>query len=151
MSDDREAQIRRIKMLEALRTADREKFDSEFNRPSQREKHETAYTEILNAYSTNIVKTLSKKRFYKTLIFWLSFVLLASISVGMFVLLAILIVTDHIQDILDWCSIIVPAVVSFLTIFIVIPRVITEYLFNAEEEKYMSEIIKNIQNYDKPT
>lgn len=150
MSDSPEAHIRAAQILAALKASDREKLDADFNRPSSREQHEKAYTEILNAYSANIVKTLSKKRIYKTLIFWLSFVLLSGISVGMFVLLIVLIITDRIRGVLDWCSIIAPAVVSFLTVFIVIPRVITEYLFNAEEEKYMSEIIKNIQNYDKP-
>lgn len=72
---------------------------------------------------------------------------------GVFVLfvglLFVLLWKKPLTGVAEWCSIAVPALVSFLTIFFVIPKVITEYLFNSEEEKYMSEIIKNIQNYDK--
>lgn len=64
-------------------------------------------------------------------------------------LLILLILKKPLTGIAEWCSIVVPALAAFLTVFLVIPKVVTEYLFNAEEEKYMSEIIRNIQNYDK--
>lgn len=123
--------------------------DKQFNTPSPKAEHETAYTKILDAYAKNIEKTLEKKRCYKSLIFWLSFGLLIGVFILLVVLLVILLWKKPFSGITEWCSIVIPALVSFLTVFFVIPKVITEYLFNSEEEKYMSEIIKNIQNYDK--
>lgn len=123
--------------------------DKQFNTSSPKSKHETAYTQILDAYAQNIEQTLKKKRLFKTLIFWLAFALLAGVFILLISLLIILIWKKPLAGIAEWCSIVIPALVSFLTVFFVIPKVITEYLFNSEEEKYMSEIIKNIQNYDK--
>lgn len=123
--------------------------DKQFNTSSPKSKHETAYTQILDAYAQNIEQTLKKKRLFKTLIFWLAFALLAGVFILLIGLLIILIWKKPLAGIAEWCSIVIPALVSFLTVFFVIPKVITEYLFNSEEEKYMSEIIKNIQNYDK--
>lgn len=123
--------------------------DKEFNAPSPKDKHETAYTTILDAYAANIVQTLDKKRTFKTQVFWLAFGLLVVAFLLLVGLLAVLICCKPFAGIAEWCSVMIPAMVSFVTVFIVIPQVITEYLFNSEEEKYMSEIIKNIQNYDK--
>ncbi len=37
---------------------------------------------------------------------------------------------------------------TYITAIIVIPKHITEYLFNSDEEKYMSEVMKIIVEYD---
>lgn len=136
-------------VLAELSGDERVESDKQFNAPSPKAKHETAYTQILDAYAENIEKTLKKKRCYKSMIFWLAFILLAGVFVLLVGLLIVLIWKKPFTGIAEWCSIVLPALVSFLTVFFVIPKVITEYLFNSEEEKYMSEIIKNIQNYDK--
>lgn len=125
------------------------KSDKQFNAPSPKDKHETAYTKILDAYADNIVQTLNKKSLFKTCVFWLTFALLAGGFLLLVGLLVILILCKPFTGIAEWCTVVIPALVSFVTVFIVIPKVITEYLFNLEEEKYMSEIIKSIQNYDK--
>lgn len=39
--------------------------------------------------------------------------------------------------------------VSFASVFIVLPKIIAEYLFNTSDEKNMVDIIKNMQEYDK--
>lgn len=137
------------KALAALSDTGIVESDTEFNAPSPKDKHETSYTEILDAYAENIRETLKKKRLYKTFTFWLSFSLLTGVFVLFVVLLILLILKKPLTGIAEWCSIVVPALAAFLTVFLVIPKVVTEYLFNAEEEKYMSEIIRNIQNYDK--
>lgn len=114
--------------------------------------HEKCYTDILRAYSENLEKTLVRKLFYKKCIFWLSFALLIIFPI---LILAVIIIIAGFQyygcyiNMAEWCSIIIPALISFLTVFIVIPKVITQYLFNSNEEKYMSDIIKHIQDYDK--
>lgn len=122
--------------------------DSEFNTPTPKDDHDNAYTAILAAYADNLRKTMQSKRTFKRWFFWTSCFLL----VGVFLLLVCVIwlaAKKPAADILEWCSAVLPALGSFLTVFIVIPKIIAEYLFNLEEEKYMSEIIKNIQDYDK--
>lgn len=43
----------------------------------------------------------------------------------------------------------VTASATLVSTLLIIPTKITEFLFNRDEEKNMSEIIKNIQDYDK--
>ena len=43
----------------------------------------------------------------------------------------------------------ISAVISFISAIIVIPTKIVEYLFNPKETEQISEVIKNIQTYDK--
>lgn len=92
---------------------------------------------------------LIKPAVQHTMVFWLAFILLAAVFVLLVGLLIVLIWKKPFTSIAEWCSIVLPALVSFHTVFFVIPKVITEYLLNSEEEKYMSEIIKTIQNYDR--
>ena len=120
---------------------------------SDKEQHEASYTEILKAYTKSIQKTLCWKFWFKVAMFFLSYALLIAVSVWLFFALKGSVASkEAVEAVFDWKEWLVsigPVVVSFLTVFIVIPKVITEYLFNSEEEKYMSEIIKNIQDYDK--
>lgn len=119
------------------------KTDEGFNK--NRQEHEASYTTILSAYSTDLEDTLTKKRQYKSVVFWLSFALLCLFPL---LLIVVLFFSNRYEDLYKACLAIIPTLISFLTVFIVIPKVITEYLFNSEEEKYMSDIIKNIQDYD---
>lgn len=125
------------------------KSDARFNKETAKAKHESAYTTILDAYAENIEKTLKTKRLFKAMVFWLAFALLALVFLLLVGLLIWSVWKKPFTGLKEWCTVIIPALVSFLTVFFVIPKIITEYLFNSEEEKYMSEIIKNIQNYDK--
>ena len=43
---------------------------------------------------------------------------------------------------------IIPSLVSLLTSFIVIPKIVAKYLFNRSEEDNMTQVIKNLQSYD---
>ena len=119
--------------------------DDEFNAEKNVSRHEKRYTDILDAYTDSLQETLKRKLKYKTWIFWLSFVLLCAFPIGFVILVS----TKRFDSISEWCAVIVPVLISFLTVFIVIPQVITQYLFNAEEEKYMSDVIKHIQDYDR--
>lgn len=40
------------------------------------------------------------------------------------------------------------SLVSFITVFIVLPKIMTQYLFDKEEEKNMYNLVKQIQEYD---
>ena len=125
-----------------------ESSDDEFNK--NREAHEGSYTEILKAYETDIKNTLTKKSVYKPAIFWLSFIILVSACLLVLGLTITLIIMACIKnDLALWVTTVTEVLLAFLATFIVIPQVITNYLFNTEEEKYMSEIIKSIQTYDR--
>ena len=128
---------------------DKVKSDNQFNKPTPKDDHEQAYTKILDAYADNIHRTLKTKRLFKAMVFWLAFALLALVFILLVFLLVWSIWKKPFTGVKEWCTVIIPALVSFLTVFFVIPKIITKYLFNSEEEKYMSEIIKNIQSYDK--
>lgn len=52
------------------------------------------------------------------------------------------------ESILGIFTILLPALSSLIVAFLKIPEIIAQYLFNIEEESYMSSIIKNIQDYD---
>lgn len=123
--------------------------DAEFNRQLNIVNHEECYTDILKSYSKTLQTTLEKKLCYKKLIFWLSFMLLCIFPIIIVVIICLYLWDGYYDNIAGWCSVIIPALISFLIVFIVIPQVITQYLFNADEEKYMSDIIKHIQDYDK--
>ncbi len=134
-------------LTRSLTEAEPEKSDDAFNKENNKSEHELTYTEILGAYSRNIKETLEQKRTYKKAIFWLSFVLLCLFTLAIIALIVFSFLSQ--STLVERISLIVPGLVSFLTVFIVIPHVITQYLFNADEEKYMSDIIKHIQDYDK--
>lgn len=123
--------------------------DNRFNKPTPKEQHEAAYTDILEAYSENVKETIRAKRRYKNIVFWVSMGLLCLTFISLIIIIIVFASNKQQPKVVEWCSVLIPALVSFLTVFIVIPKVITRYLFNSEEEKYMSEIIKSVQNYDK--
>lgn len=127
--------------LGQLNDKDKINSDADFN---AKQKHEEDYTNILHAYTENLKDSLNIKSRYKKKIFWFSFCTL----VGSVILVPLTILFTPKDDWFTYLSVLLPILTSFLTVFIVIPKIITEYLFNTDEEKYMSEIIKHIQNYD---
>lgn len=54
-----------------------------------------------------------------------------------------------IEAILGILTIVLPVISSLIVAFIEIPKIIAQYLFNIEEERYVNSIIKNIQDYDR--
>lgn len=122
--------------------------DDVFN--ESRTAHEGSYTKILKAYEDSIQNTLEKKSNYKPKVFWLSFfILVSSYCLVLLLSIALIVAACITGSLFLWSITIIEVLSSFVSTFIVIPKVITSYLFNTEEEKYMSEIIKSIQDYDK--
>ena len=108
-------------------------------------KHGELYTQLLDIYVSDIKVTLRSKRklkeeFYDICVFLLIF------TCTVFCLVVLLMILGLVPS--DSVAISVGVIVSFLTVFIVIPHTITTYLFNTEEEKYMAEIIKSVQDHD---
>ena len=108
-------------------------------------KHGELYTQLLDIYVSDIKVTLRSKRklkeeFYDICVFLLIF------TCTVFCLVVLLMILGLVPS--DSVAIPVGIIVSFLTVFIVIPHTITTYLFNTEVEKYMAEIIKSVQDHD---
>lgn len=124
-----------------------ELFDSDLlsNDKENMIQHETLYTDLLRVYVASTRDILAKKQrlkedFYRVCMFILTFTC-AVFFIVIFLMLTGIIPPDHV-------SVLIGVFVSFLTVFIIIPHTIAAYLFNNEEEKYMADIIKSIQEHD---
>ena len=100
------------------------------------------YGRILSSYENHIAKTLKFKRTYKHFVFWIS------LSILVITFIAFFCVSLFAREVFDSLRFTVSSLISLVTIFIVIPQIISRYLFNKDEEKYMCEIVKNIQKHD---
>jgi hypothetical protein len=100
------------------------------------------YSEILDAYKTNLTKTLKTKRTYKHFVFWVSLSILFLSFVATCIFLYIM------RNDLKHFAVAFSTLGSLATIYLTIPKIISNYLFNKDEEKYMCEIVKNIQKHD---
>lgn len=99
---------------------------------------EEFYSSIVQNYSNNLEKSLEFKNKGKSCFFIFSCTVLF-----------LSMVTYCITLIRNYDALaIISASISFITALIDIPIIIAKYLFNTDEEKYMSEIISSIQTYD---
>lgn len=96
------------------------------------------YTQILDNYSKYLEETLNKNKVNKKYLINLMIIVLVLI-IGAFIIISF--IGNHLA--------IISAFISLVSAIIVIPTKIVEYLFNPQETQQISEIIKNIQNYDK--
>lgn len=103
-----------------------------------------SYNLILDHYEKYIQKTMDVKTFNKKVMFWVSIGILVASVLGTFGFL----IFNKTESISMLLTTVVPLVVSFLTVFIIIPRLITEYLFNKDEEKYMTELLSKMLEHD---
>ena len=104
------------------------------NRKDEKELDERnkVYTKILNNYSKYLEETLNENRIKK------KYVIYSMIAIF------VCIIAFRNEPLAT-----ISAVISFISAIIVIPTKIVEYLFNPKETEQISEIIKNIQTYDK--
>lgn len=119
-------------------------------------KHQKKYTKLLSVFvnTTRInlyIKILLKVLFFVVTIgIWLCMIKLFSIS-SKDVLNIIETTNDdekYIKTTIDLLATFIPSLVSLITSFIVIPKIIAEYLFNVKEENSMVSIITSLQSYD---
>ena len=113
--------------------------------------HNDKFTKLLESYTDFVSTTLNKKIKMKSCFFWLSYIVLIVVVLITIASLFVVIISagrDNFE-IQDYILPIVTAIVTFLTSFIVIPKIIAEYLFNSNEESVMKDIVNSIQEYDK--
>lgn len=114
-------------------------------------RHICDYDNILRNYATHVDKTLKHKRIMKAIFFGLSvFTMFACIIIiGVCVIYLLSNICNQNFDILDYLAPSITAITSFLTVYIIIPKIIAKYLFNSKEDEVMKNIIASIQEYDK--
>ncbi len=113
--------------------------------------HNAQFTALLEAYVKAFEKNSTKKIENKQEVFKIAKFLLLSIPISTIFLLFItlfLLISDKV-DVLEILPGLTAALISLIGTFVVIPKMIIKYLFNKEEEKYLAEIIGEIQEYDK--
>ena len=109
--------------------------------------HNQCFSQLLKAYVKNADKNLTTKLSLKITFFYICIVILILITFSTVLISIFALFNDFEKSTLF--SILLTNSISFLTSFIVLPKIIAKYLFNTEEEKNMSDIIKSIQEYDK--
>lgn len=117
------------------------------------ESHNESYTNILKAYSDSLKANLKFKNCCKNLFFYLCIAVMGIICIALVsILFIITYMTFKYQHLSFQISNIIAIVTAiggaFISSFIIIPKIITEYLFNLKEEENMMNIIQNIQKHD---
>ncbi len=114
-------------------------------------KHSGEYDKLLSAYTSHIEKTLNSKRNMKLWFYVISIIVMFLSTVILIICVIYTISSIHNSSLgfLDYIPSCVTALSSFLTVYIVIPKIIAKYLFNSHEENVMKDIVTSIQEYDK--
>lgn len=113
--------------------------------------HNEQYTALLRAYVRDFENNAKDKRqnkqvlfkIAKRLLFWIPLVVILFIFVTL-----ICIALDKV-DVLEALPGLFTALATLLGTFLIVPQMITEYLFNKDEENHLAEIISKIQEYDR--
>lgn len=110
--------------------------------------HSREYTKLLEEYIKNSKKTSKQKKLFKNVFFWVaigtlffSFFLFA----GMCIYFSL---QDFLKIQIEDLSGLISSLVGLLSLYIIIPKIIAEYLFNVKEDKHMAKIVKSVQKYD---
>lgn len=105
------------------------------------------YEKLLNNY-VNLSQKRNDKREEKKEDFY-NLIKGILISSGVcFVILLLKVISDMPEDLVTFIPIASTAFVAFLGEFISLPVIVAKYLFNTEEDKNMTEIIKHTQDFD---
>lgn len=109
--------------------------------------HNESFDRLLKTYVDNADKNLQTKLKFKKTFFRMCVWILSLIFSLLFITTIVCFFIDLPKETL--LAIMITNILSFLTSFIVLPNTIATYLFNSDEEKNMTELIKSIQEYDK--
>ena len=114
-------------------------------------KHNHQYTKLLKTYVKEFKINSKNKSNNKESIFIIAKRLLTYIPLFtcFFMLATLLLLALNVIDFLEAIPGLLTALVSLIGTFMVIPQMITEYLFDKDEEKHLAEIISRIQEYDR--
>lgn len=108
--------------------------------------HNNLYSNLLEVYVKNAELSLLNKRRFKSIFFYTCIIL---ISLTFVALIAAIIVSLFKRNSPQIIVTLLTTGASFIASFIAIPNIIAEYLFNTSDESNFTDIIKNMQDYDK--
>lgn len=96
-------------------------------------------------------KNSIKKRKNKQILFVIAMILLLGIPIFSLLLISVTLVCLAVGWItaLESLPELLTALTTLLGTFMVIPKMITKYLFNEKEEKHLADMISKIQDYDR--
>lgn len=131
------------------------KFDDEYitNDKRSMNEHNECYTRILETYSKTLEGNILEKNKLKKYFFYICSGILISIALAFVVCLGLSLFfifanPDVSFDIASIVSLIGAMATAFISSFMILPKVITRYLFNKKEEENMMNVINKIQEYD---
>lgn len=110
-------------------------------------KHNQDFNTLLSAYVKNADNNLKNKLNLKITFFYVCIIIMILITFSTVLISIITLFNDFATE--QIVSVLLANTISFFTSFIILPKTIATYLFNTDEEKNMTEIIKSIQDYDK--
>lgn len=121
------------------------------NDESNLSKHNDQYTKLLEAYvsyfeESSKEKNNNKKDLFnvsKRLLFWIPLAIIFLIFISLYCL-----ATNRLSS-LELIPGMITAMTTLIGTFLVIPKMITKYLFNKNEENHLANIISKIQEYDR--
>ena len=113
--------------------------------------HNYQYTELLKAYVLEFKKNSSYKRknkqelfkIAKRLLFWTPVVTIIFLFTSLYCL-----ATGKV-DVLESLPGLFTALATLLGTFMIVPKIITKYLYNKKEDDHLADIISKIQEYDR--
>lgn len=105
-----------------------------------------AYTELLRSYIKDYEQKAKHKKRFKSIFFWIIMIVFAGIS-GI-AIVSTFMVLKHGNVTLEEVGVVISAFASAISAFIIIPKIIAEHLFPANEDENMIEMVKSMQEND---
>lgn len=111
-------------------------------------KHAGQYTNLLKRYIQNSKTTAKQKKWFKNIFFTVAMLILI-VSFALFVVLSISFAMKEWDDV-DVTALtgLISSLAGILSLYIIIPKIIADYLFNTKEDDNMTKIVESIQKYD---
>ena len=113
--------------------------------------HNKQYTLLLQSYIDYFKNTSKDKSKNKKILFNISMILLVGIPVATILIMLIILyclATNKI-DVFESLPELIATLSTLFGTFMIIPKMITKYLFNKKEDEHLANIISKIQEYDK--
>lgn len=143
----KESQLEVEKYINKRKTEDID-YDENFTSISKKNisDRDDAYTDLLNHFVEITKKRNRIKEFHKWIYFWIVIILTFSFVVFIFSLMRKIDFSNN--NYVNNLSIIITAIISFCSVIISIPMIITKYLFTSKEDKRIARIILHTQQHD---
>lgn len=113
--------------------------------------HNREYTNLLIAYVEDFKNNSETKLKNKKTLFVITMILFAGISLFCLLLIAASLICLAFGWITAWELVpeVIAALISLLGTFMAIPKIITKYLYNKNEDQNLATLISKIQKYDR--